>query len=279
MIDLFKKLLKWLSPYGLIILKEKRRQKQQEKDLGYNTYQKEILPKLNTQPLLFLKSPNLKVYGQGAEDLLLRAYIKSPESFTGFYIDIGAYHPVQASNTKYFYDAGWRGINIDANPESAAIFKQMRPRDINLNIGVSDENGSLDYYYFGPKHSINTFNKSQAEAFSAHFNLAVKEVIKMPVRHINEVLIEHVPANTPIDFMSIDVEGMEGKILSAIDFKSFHPKFLLVEDISLEGEGLDFETWKKLQSSWQHQFIVAQEYEFLAKTKLSLLYRSKKKEA
>ncbi len=275
MIVFFKKILKWCTPYGVFLFKEKVKGKRREVNADYQRYEKEVQTQLKSHHLVFFKDQSLNVFGQGAEDLLLRAFMDRPHKTNGFYVDIGAFHPVQASNTKYFYDCGWRGINIEANPKSADLFNKMRPRDINLNIGVSDENSTMEYYYFGAEHSINTFNKRQAEAFSRHFQLPIKEVIPMPVRHINEVLKENIPMNQKIDFLSLDIEGLEQKILQAIDFKIFRPKYLLIEDISLEGDALDFENWQKLKKSLQHQYVEAQGYELLGKSPLTLLYRNK----
>jgi FkbM family methyltransferase len=273
MIELLKKILKWCTPYGFFLYKEKLQQNRRQLNADYLHYQKEFLPKLKSHHLVLFKDNSLNVFGQGGEDLLLRAYMNEAYKTSGFYIDIGAFHPVQASNTKYFYDRGWRGINIEANPESAVLFNKMRPRDINLNIGVSDENSNMEYYFFGPEHSINTFNERQAAAFSQHFQLPIKEVISMPVRHINEVLHENIPVNQKIDFLSLDIEGLEQKILQAIDFETFRPSYLLIEDITLEGNELDFENWQKLQQSLQHQFVEAQGYELLGKSPLTLLYK------
>ncbi len=53
-------------------------------------------------------------YSQFWEDMLLNFYFLRQQQ--GFYIDIGAYHPIQLSNTYHFYKRGWREINIDATP-------------------------------------------------------------------------------------------------------------------------------------------------------------------
>ena len=57
---------------------------------------------------------------------------------TGFYVDIGAHHPKRFSNTYIFYQRGWRGINIDAKPGTKEVFNKLRPRDINLEVPISE---------------------------------------------------------------------------------------------------------------------------------------------
>ncbi len=65
-------------------------------------------------------------FSQEGEDMLLRSIFV--DKSTGFYVDVGAYHPQRFSNTNHFYLAGWRGINIDAMPGSMEPFHQFRPR-------------------------------------------------------------------------------------------------------------------------------------------------------
>ena len=67
---------------------------------------------------------------------------------TGFYIDVGAYDPVDDSVTKHFYDLGWRGINVEPAGHLRARSPTARPRDVNLNVGLSDEPGTLTFYEF-----------------------------------------------------------------------------------------------------------------------------------
>src|SRR3984885_2072501 len=55
---------------------------------------------------------------------------------TGFYVDVGAADPVNLSVTKWFYDLGWSGLNIEPNNGLFDRLAADRPRDINLNCGV-----------------------------------------------------------------------------------------------------------------------------------------------
>ena len=54
----------------------------------------------------------------------------------GYYVDIGAHHPVKYSNTYLLWLNGWSGINIDPLPNVMALFDKYRPKDINLNIVI-----------------------------------------------------------------------------------------------------------------------------------------------
>ena len=268
---LFLALLKFVSPYGVILLVQKIKAWQLSKQPKSKVMGKPM-PPVKSITLSLTRTQNRNTASQGGEDLLLRAYSNLDQKNTGFYVDIGAFHPVSGSNTKYFYEKGWRGLNIDPNPDTISEFEQMRPRDINLGIGVSDQNSTLDYFYFGANKSINTFDPLLAQKFAKDFKLEVKEKMKIPVRAINEVLAENLPKNQNIDFLTLDVEGFELRILKAWYFKKYSPDYILVEDINLESATINASDWQALQNSVQHQFLESKGYVFKGKTRLTLLY-------
>lgn len=74
-----------------------------------------------------------RTYAQSAEDIILENIFKNELDFhqAGFFVDVGAYHPTEYSNTMLLYEQGWCGINIDAHPGFEKEFEKLRPRDIN----------------------------------------------------------------------------------------------------------------------------------------------------
>lgn len=141
--------------------------------------------------------------------------------YKGFYLDIGAYHPFAANNTRWAYDLGWRGMNIDPNEQSIKLFNMFRPDDINVNCGVSDKNGELKYHIFGGAEAKNSF-----VAETADFDLST-DTRMVEVRNINDLLEEHHVKS--IDFVDIDVEGFDEKIVCTFDWKKYNPKCVLIE--------------------------------------------------
>lgn len=83
-------------------------------------------------------------YAQNLEDVMLYRALKHIKR--GFYIDIGASHPVGGSITKAFHDRGWRGINIEPVAEFFELLKQHRPDDINLNLAVGNHQGEAEFF-------------------------------------------------------------------------------------------------------------------------------------
>ena len=96
-----------------------------------------------------------KYYSQEGEDCILRVLFQGKE--TGYYVDVGAHHPYRYSNTAVFYKRGWSGLNIDATPGSMDLFNEHRPRDVNIEAAVSDENQRLTYHIFD-EPALNTFD-------------------------------------------------------------------------------------------------------------------------
>lgn len=78
-------------------------------------------------------------YSQSGEDRALYRYFERQDN--GFYVDVGAHHPFRFSNTCIFYARGWRGINIDAMPQSMALFRKYRKNDINLEVAIGNGGG------------------------------------------------------------------------------------------------------------------------------------------
>ncbi len=74
-------------------------------------------------------------YARNFEDVLLNRVFGAQQ--TGFYIDIGASHPVEGSVTKAFYDRGWSGINVETGSVSGTL-AASRPRDVTLPGTVPD---------------------------------------------------------------------------------------------------------------------------------------------
>ena len=146
----------------------------------------------------------------------------------GFYVDVGAYDPVLFSNTYFFYLNGWRGINIEARPGSRALFDKTRPRDINLELGISSERGELTYYWIGEDSTMNSFSREFLERIDAFRQ--VKREIAVPVLPLGEVLSRYVSGHQTIDFMTVDVEGHDLRVLQSNDWDQFRPRFVVVED-------------------------------------------------
>jgi len=147
----------------------------------------------------------------------------------GFYVDVGAHHPVRFSNTYLFYRRGWRGINIDAQPGSMRLFRKHRPRDINIECGVAARAGTLSYFRFN-EPALNTFDESEAKLKDVA-PYRIIDRVEVGVRPLGDLLAEFLPAGQAIDFMTVDVEGLDAEVLGSNDWNRFRPRIVLAETL------------------------------------------------
>jgi len=86
---------------------------------------------------MFCKSfPCKKSYSQHGEDVHILKLIDTLNinKQRDIYIDVGANHPMDLSNTYLFYRKGYRGVAIEPNKELINLFKVFRKRDIAINV-------------------------------------------------------------------------------------------------------------------------------------------------
>lgn len=168
----------------------------------------------------------VKSYAQEGEDMILRRIFANQNQ--GFYVDVGAHHPKRFSNTYYFYKIGWRGVNIDAMPDSMKLFNKIRPRDINIEKPVSDKKQVLKYYAFN-EPALNGFSKELSERRDRYENYFVKFTKDIETQTLESILDENINEDQEIDFLSIDVEGLDFMVLKSNNFDKYKPKVILVE--------------------------------------------------
>jgi FkbM family methyltransferase len=163
-------------------------------------------------------------YSQHGEDIRLSWLF--PDETDGFYIDIGANDPTFLSVTKHFYDRGWRGINVEPTPSLCAQLNAARPRDVNLNIGISHKEGALTFYESPSISGWSTFSPGMAAHYRARGLFLAERTI--PVVSLTDLFTRHV--DRPVDFLKIDVEGNEGDVIRGIDWNICRPRVMVIEN-------------------------------------------------
>jgi FkbM family methyltransferase len=202
-------------------------------------------------------------YSQEGEDLVLFRALEGKK--TGFYVDVGAHHPKRFSNTHFFYKLGWHGINIEPNPLAAGSFANMRRRDINLQLGVSSQRGELEYYHFDDP-ALNTFNKELAVEREALTPYKIVATQKIRVERLDAVLDAHLPSDVTIDFLTVDVEGLDLEVLKSNDWVKFRPHYIVVEAL---GTSLSIDS---LTKDPLITYLQQQDFRLFAKTYNSLCF-------
>lgn len=192
----------------------------------------------------------------GEHKVILNLLGNSP---TGFYIDVGCNQPFHDSVSSYFYDMGWSGICIDANERITSEFKRQRPRDTVVNCGVGDQEGQFVYHDFGGGGGLNTFDVNVAEEVLGMGYVADKKTLQ--IKTLTSILDEHeIPQ---INFLKIDVEGLDFSVLKGLDLNKYTPNLILYEYGSL----------KKLNINEDcHQYLVENGYKLVYDDTLNYYY-------
>lgn len=169
---------------------------------------------------------NLLSYSANQEDVILHRIFGGQE--TGFYIDVGAAHPVMENDTKALYDRGWTGVNVEPNPSLFTELQRLRPRDRNLNLALSDGKGEFDYFEVVGT-GLSTLDPAEADRCAANGHVVIQH--RMVTRTLGAILAEQPPEAIPetIDLLKVDVEGYEERVLAGNDWQRFRPRVILVE--------------------------------------------------
>ncbi|MBP7829141.1 MAG: FkbM family methyltransferase [Kiritimatiellae bacterium] len=166
-------------------------------------------------------------YAQEGEDLILAELLRGVDR--GFYVDIGAHHPRRFSNTYYFYRRGWRGVNVDARPGGMAAFRRWRPRDINVEAAVGRGRSAAVYHQFRDA-ALNTLDPDLAR-WQAGKRGEPFRTVAVTTQPLADVLRAHLPPAQGIDFLSVDVEGLELEVLESNDWSRFRPGVIVTESL------------------------------------------------
>jgi FkbM family methyltransferase len=163
-------------------------------------------------------------YAQNFEDIILWRALKNVDA--GFYVDIGAAWPDAHSVTKAFYLRGWSGINVEPNPDFYAQLCGQRPRDINIQIAVTNYEGKVELNLFR-ETGLSTLDIGVAQRHIKDNFYCVP--LRVSTSTLANVLRRYLPTNQEVHFLKVDVEGLEGEVLSGNDWSVNRPWIILIE--------------------------------------------------
>jgi len=163
-------------------------------------------------------------YSQFGEDITAAKLLRNVE--TGFYVDIGAHHPLRHSNTALLHIGGWRGVNVEPVRRSIDLFRRYRPQAINVHAAIHNEANSVTLYKFR-KGLANTIIERRAEELSANKKSEGQEVV--PALSLNDVFERHVPQGVRVNYLTVDVEGYDSEAILAFDLGKHHPDVACIE--------------------------------------------------
>jgi FkbM family methyltransferase len=197
-------------------------------------------------------------YSFNGVDLIVNYIFKNKKE--GFYLDIGAQHPISNNNTYILFKRGWKGINIDLDKKNIDLFKIARPDDFNLNYAISDSEKEVDLFFYHESSPINTLSKKVSNFQKAN----VSQVKKIKTTTLDKVLDE-ISLQHRIDYMNIDVEGYEEQVLKGFNINKFKPYVISIEYLDLEMNKLELTNndINNLLNSNLYQFFIKNNYYFV----------------
>ena len=140
----------------------------------------------------------------------------------GCYLDVGAYDPIIDSVSAAFYEAGWRGLNIEPVEKEFKKYSILRSEDLTLKKVVSDQVETIFFHEF-PETGLSTADPSIAKDVTAYASktLSVDSITL-------DMALSTLPAQE-IHWMKIDVEGYETKVLDGWKTNLKRPWIIVLE--------------------------------------------------
>jgi FkbM family methyltransferase len=217
-----------------------------------------------TEPEANPFQPGIRSYAQNFEDVMLWRALKHVED--GFYIDVGAQHPVQDSVSKAFYEKGWRGIHVEATSAYARLLRQDRPDETVIEAALSNQHGTLPFFEI-PETGLSTGDPEIAARHQKQ-GFEVQDT-SVPTLTLSDVFA--LAGDREIHWLKIDVEGMEKQVLEGW---GNHPKrpWILVIEATLPNTTIES------HHEWEHH-VLTLGYLYAYKDGLSRFYLHKRHSA
>jgi FkbM family methyltransferase len=186
-------------------------------------------------------------YTQNMEDYHLAIAFEGQGQ--GFYVDVGAGHPVADNVSLWFYERGWNGIVVEPQSALARLYPRIRPRDLLYQGILGRERGTATFFQFDRLHGLSTTvaaHANKAETFGDTYSASTLPMITLAT------LIENHRVKK-IDFLKIDVEGTEADVIAGNDWERFRPKIVVAEAVSPDG-GPNWHHWEPVLLSKGYRF-------------------------
>lgn len=180
-------------------------------------------------------------YAQNFEDVLLWRALSHVER--GFYVDIGAQHPVVDSVSRAFYERGWRGVHVEPSGAYADLLRNERPEERVVQAAVGARDGVLKFFEV-PDTGLSTADPTVA-ARHAQQGYASRE-IEVPSLTMDTLLAPY--REQEIHWLKIDVEGYESEVIAGWTMDAQRPWIVVVESTAPLSQS-------DTASSWQQRLV------------------------
>lgn len=163
-------------------------------------------------------------YSQFGEDITAQNLLRNVQS--GFYVDVGAHHPLRHSNTAALHILGWQGVTVEPVRAQHEAFTRMRPHATNLRAAIHNDHDSVTIYKFR-KGLANTIIPERGRELAETHDAQGEETV--PALSLNDLFERHVPADTHVNYLTVDIEGYDVPAILAFDLDRHRPDVICVE--------------------------------------------------
>lgn len=195
-------------------------------------------------------------YSQAGEDLIIQSLIYRLNYFQTNdhknslgvnnlrYLEIGANHPIATSSTYLFYLQGATGILVEPNPDLADLLRSVRPNDEILQVACVDNDQSVAELHISEASELSSLMPESPRRWTNVFGMY--GTITVATTHINNVAkcFWDKYACGHSTFLSIDCEGLDFRLVSALDLVNFPFDIIQIEP----GEPLAPKNLKRIET-------------------------------
>ena len=169
-------------------------------------------------------------------DQVLRSYFPD-YSYKGVFFDVGAYEPINISNSYHFEMNGWDVHCFEANTLLIGELSSIRKNVYNYAIYNEDKDqvefNVVKGTWGGGSLMAGVSAIELDPQYMSKFGNEIKYIYKINVaqKTLNTILENELPHIQQIDILSVDVEGGELNVVKGLDLLKYKPKVVLLENV------------------------------------------------
>lgn len=174
------------------------------------------------------------------------------KSSDGFFVEVGANDPRNHSQTWFLESKGWRGILVEPLSRFYGPLCEARPRSRVYQVAcAAPGHPTTAQLHVGANSEHSSLKPNTVDAATPYVQT---ETVRLTT--LDRLLEEADPP--ALDFVSIDVEGLQLEVLKGFNLDRYRPRLLFVEDHLLNWE--------------THRHIRAHGYRLVKRTQLNNWY-------
>lgn len=176
-------------------------------------------------------------YSQHADDYIAWQLLGKKKD--GVVIEIGAFDGRHLSNSYALDQLGWKAVCVEPNPKIFTYLVNNRPSAINVNKAIVGDDTITEIDFYSEEIGVLSgcdYDEEDIKKRYKNRGLEYKapEKLQVAASTFNKMLADLNLENTPIDLVSIDVEGFELEVLKGLDINKYRVKLFIIEANTLE---------------------------------------------